>query len=183
MHHPGILAALLVLTSLLAGCGNSDAQSSTEAPRILIVDLQAVAKAIGRDEVVKAQIQAAQGELQTKVGAFAEDLKVKLEEERAKVADDGSPEAQQKLRELNTAAARQMQQAQAQARQQVIQYRAGLVEEFRREIQPAVASIASSRGAGYVFAQSTALLWHEEGVDITDDVVAALQAESGDAKQ
>ena len=65
--------------------------------------------------------------------------------------------------------------AEQQAQQDLNTKRAALVSRFREEIKPVALKIASRKGLGVVLVKSEmVVLGSEQGLDITDEVVAEL---------
>lgn len=149
--------------------------AAAPASSVAIMDLAAVAKALGRDEVFKAQVEAAGRELQQQLNQFTSELQDKLREEQAKLGDAPSEEDRQQLQKLLTDAQRQVQQSQQLARQKAAEFQNQLATQFRGEVQPIAAEVARAKGASSVLLSNT-VMWFEPAVDITGAVIDALRA-------
>jgi len=175
---------LLSATLLLAACDElpspSGKSTAARAPSVAVLDVDAVAKALGRDEVFKQQIQAAGRQLQQQLSEFSSGLEEKVREEQTRLGAEPSQEDRQQLARMAVDAQRQVQQGQALARQKAREYQNKLVAEFRAEIQPVVSEVALGRGASAVLLSST-LLWFEPTADITGAVIDALRARGANA--
>ena len=175
---------LLVTTLVLAACDQvpdpTGATAAEQAPTVAVLDVDAVAKALGRDDVFRQQIQAAGRQLQQQLSELSSGLEDKVREEQARLGADPSQEERQQLAKMAVDAQRRVQQGQALARQKAREYQNKLAAEFRAEIQPVVSDVALSRGASAVFVSNT-LLWFEPTVDITGAVIDALRARGANA--
>lgn len=178
-----IRRALIALfaSGLLAACDklpNPMSQRPAAPPpasTVAILDLGAVAKALGRDEVFRGQVEAAGKELQQQLTQFSSGLQDKLREEQAKLGDAPSEEERQQLQRLVVDAQRQIQQSQLLARQKAAEFQTQLATQFRSEVQPIAAQVARSKGASSVLL-SNSVMWFEPAVDITGAVIDALRA-------
>lgn len=180
-----ILRALIVLCAggLLSACDklpNPMTQQQAPASAVAVLDLGAVAKALGRDEVFKEQVEAAGKELQQQLAQFTSGLQDKLREEQAKLGDAPTEAERQQLQKLVADAQRQVQQSQLLARQKAAEFQNQLATRFRAEVQPVAAEIARSKGASSVLL-SNSVMWFEPAVDITGAVIDALRAQGAAA--
>ena len=116
--------AIVLAVVLLTGCGKS--------PEVAVVDLDAVAKAVGRDTVFKQQMQAAREQIGQQLSQHAATLKVQLEKAPGEAAAAD--------------ARRQWQKAMGVAEQRAREYQLGLVQEFREQLRPVVEKIAKEHG-------------------------------------
>ena len=178
-----IRRALIALcaSGLLAACDklpNPMSQRPAAPPpvaTVAILDLGAVAKALGRDEVFREQVEAAGKELQQQLTQFSSGLQDKLREEQAKLGDAPSEEERQQLQRQVIDAQRQIQHSQLLARQKAAEFQTQLATQFRSEVQPIAAQVARSKGASSVLL-SNSVMWFEPAVDITGAVIDALRA-------
>lgn len=170
------LITLCAAAVLLGACDKIQLPSAVPAkPAVAVIDMAAVAKALGRDEVAKQQLEAANQQLRQQLTDVSAGLQEKLREEQSKLGEAPTPEDQQKLKRLAAEAQRQLQQSQAVARQRSVQFQNQLAGKFRAEVQPVAAEVASRHGASTVLMANT-LLWFEPAVDITGAVIDALRA-------
>jgi Skp family chaperone for outer membrane proteins len=171
----------LCMAGVLSACDqlpNPIAQrkaGATPASTVAILDLGAVAKALGRDDVFKGQVEAAGKELQQQVTQFTSGLQDKLREEQAKLGDAPTDAERQQLQKLVVDAQRQVQQTQLLARQKAVEFQNQLATQFRIEVQPVAAEVARSKGVSSVLL-SNSVMWFEPAVDITGAVIDAMRA-------
>lgn len=173
---------LLSVCILISGCdkladssARLDKSVSAGASKVAVIDIDAVAKALGRDEVVKQQIQAAGQQLRQQLTEFSSGLQTKLNEEKSKLGSEPSADERQQLQEKLLAAQQQVQQSQVLARQKAAQFQNQLALQFRNEMRPVAAEIARKQGASTVLLANT-LLWFDAPIDITGAVIDAMSA-------
>ncbi|MDZ7827283.1 MAG: OmpH family outer membrane protein [Gammaproteobacteria bacterium] len=164
------LVAIALLALVVAGCDQLDAGRSGVA----VIDLDAVARALGRDDVIAQQINQANQQLTSQLGQVAKDLQQQLEEERDKYEVVGD-EAQAELEQKTAVANQRLQQTQRLAQQRSAEFRTAVINAFRNEVQPYASEIARERGAVAVVTVATPMLWFDAEVDITDEVIAAMR--------
>ncbi len=178
-----VIAVLLGCCLLLSGCDKlpdpsallGKQSASTGAQAVAVLDLAAVAKALGRDETVKQQVQAAGEQLRQQLTSFSSGLQDKLREQQAKLGTNPSDDERQQLQRQLVEAQRQVQQSQALARQKAVQFQNQLAVQFRNEIQPVAAEIARAKGATTI-AMANTLMWFDPALDITGAVIDAMRA-------
>lgn len=174
---------LLGASLLLSGCDKfpdsasllGSQSTSTSKQTVAVLDLAAVAKALGRDEIVKQQVQAAGEQLRQQLANFSTELQDKLREQQAKLGSNPSEDERQQLQRQLVEAQRQVQQSQALARQKAVQFQNQLAVQFRNEIQPVAAEIARAQGASAI-AMANTLMWFDPALDITGAVIDAMRA-------
>lgn len=170
---PASAAAMLLLAILLMGVAGCD-QLAGKRAAVAVIDLDAVARALGRDDVITQRINDANQQLTTQLGQVAQNLQQQLAEAREKypvVGDEAEAELQQKA----AAATAQLQQTQRLAQQRSAQFRTAVINEFREEVQPFAAELAERRGAVAIMTVAAPMLWFDPAVDITGDVISAMR--------
>jgi Skp family chaperone for outer membrane proteins len=167
------LGLAVVAAFLLTGCDQLQGGSA-----IAVLDLAAVAKATGQDEVIRQQAEQARTDLSAQLQQVAANLEQQLATEREKAGIAPNEANAQRLQELTSQAQQQMNVAQQQAQQQAALIETNLVNEFRDNLDPIVRVIATQRGAKTVMAADAYMFWFDPEVDITDEVIAAWRAES-----
>lgn len=150
-------------------------KNMTSANDTVVIDLDAIAAALGRDAALREQLSNANQQLGTQVSELAQGLKGKLEAEKEKLGETPSDEAQADFRRLAAQAQLQLRRGQATARQRAQQFQLQLVSKFRAEVVPFAQAIASNQGARVVVMKSTAL-WFDPSADITQAVIDAMRA-------
>lgn len=168
-----IMASFLLV--LLSACANNQAPLVVEPKQqVLVLDLSQIAKATGRDKIIAEQMKQANARLEQQLTDFKEKIKLQLFEEKSKITSKNDKQGQQNLQEFMLKAQKQMQFAQAQAKQKSQQYRVRLLQDFKEEVKPLAKQIAQNRDASIVRFIDASSLWHSELVDITDAVIAMM---------
>jgi len=166
--------SLIASALLLIGCNQMPASGGGAG--IAIMDLAAVAKATGQDEIIRQEAEAARAELGAQLQTLAANLEQQISAEREKLGITPSDADSQRLQEMTLQARQQINNAQMQAQNQASQIESELVADFRAEISPLVEKIASEMGASAVLASDSYLFWFDPAADITDEVIAAWRA-------
>jgi Skp family chaperone for outer membrane proteins len=146
---------------------------------VAIVDLDEVARRLGREAEMSQSIQSAAGALNQRLTAVQKDAEGKLKAIQAELGTDPNPEeAQQFVRQARSAQI-QFNQLKQQAQQQLGNHRRQLVSQFRQETQPVAAKVAKQKGFTTVVTRNDAVVFsYDDAVDITDDVIALMSAEA-----
>ena len=164
------LVAFLLFALVVAGCDQVDGGRSDVA----VIDLQAVIRALGGEEVLAQQINQANRQISHQLGDVKKGLQRQLQEEREKYEIIGD-EAEAELEEKAAVANQRLQQTRRVAQQRASEFRTAVIEEFRDKVQPYASEIARERGAVLVVTAATSMLWFDAEVDITDEVIAAMR--------
>ena len=164
------VVAAIAFFALLAGC---EPQSGSRAA-VAIIDLDAIARALGRDDVIAQQINVANQQLAGQLGQVATNLQQQVQAERDKYEVIGD-EAEQELVQLTAVANQQLQQTQRLAQQRSAEFRTAVINSFRNEVTPYAQEIATQRGVAAVITVATPMLWFDSSADITDEVIAAMR--------
>jgi len=168
---------LLVVVVGLSGCDKLQLEmpKSAQAVDVAVLDLQAVAKALGRDDAFKQELESAGKQLGEQLNKVSTNLQSQLRDEQAKLGENPSDEARSKLRQMAVEAQRKFKQSQLQARQQARQLQLQLATKFRADVQPIATEIARSKGAAVVL-MANSLMWFEPAIDITAEVIGKMRA-------
>ena len=167
--------SLLASALVLVGCDQASTSGGGGAG-IVVMDLAAVAKATGQDEVIRQEADAARAELGAQLQALAASLDQQISAEREKIGISPSDADAQRLQEMTMQARQQINNAQMQAQNQASQVEGDLVAGFRDQLAPLAEKIAKEKGASAVLASDSYLFWFDPAADITDEVIAAWRA-------
>lgn len=175
---------LVVAISAVAvfGCGQNPAGGGGNSG-LVVMDLSAVAKATGQDEVIRQDAEIARAELSAQLQQLATNLEQQLAAERERIGISPSEADAQRLQEMSMQARQQINNAQMQAQNQAPLMEQELIAAFRGKISPLAEDIAKSRGATAILASDTYLFWFDPAVDITDEVIAAWRAQPAEEPQ
>lgn len=165
--------ALRLIACLVAvvGCGSS------EPARVVVIDLEAVARSMGRDDLILQQLANANQQLAEQVNQIASQLQSALVEEKGRLESEEGEQGQSRLQELIRQANLELDQIKLLAQQRSLQVREALLQQFYAEIRPAVAEVARRHGARAAVTTGSSLVWFEPSIDITGEVIAKLRAE------
>lgn len=162
------LAAVAAL--LLAGCSGGTPDG------MAVVDLDMVARAFGHDDAMQNQVNAATQQLSAQLSSIALELQNQLQQELDELGDDPDEEARADFEQRRAVAQQRLQATQLLAQQRADEFRARVINQFRRDIRGVASEVAKERGASVVLTSTTALLWRDDAVDITDEVIAELRS-------
>ena len=166
-------AFLILLSITLVGCDR--APFSGAKGGAAFIDLDDVAKRLGRDVAIVQELKDAGGPLGDQLTAAQKEYQAQFDRSKDSIGSKPSDADAQKLAELARNLNGQLQQKQQQAQQELNAKRASLVTRFREEVKPVALKIASRKGLGAVLLKSEAVvLGSEPGLDITDEVVAEM---------
>lgn len=158
---------------ILAGCQSQ--HKSSQKTGTVYLDLVAIAKALGRDELMQQQIKSVQIQLNTQLLEITSDLKKNLETERTRLGDDPEETELQDLEDRTVAANQRLRQTQMLAQQKLASFQQQLLTGFRNEVQTTAAPIAGQRGATGIAIIGADTLWFDPAADITDEVIGAMR--------
>jgi Skp family chaperone for outer membrane proteins len=166
-----LLSVFLIMT--FTGCDRLNL--STGGAGVAVVDLTALSEATGEDQVIKTKMEIATTDLNAQLTEAAAQLEKQVAEKKEAFGNNATPEQKQELQQLVLQAGQQLKQNQALAQQKAQQYKAGLLESWREEIQPVLEEVAAKHNAKTVIAVNPALMWFDTSIDITADVIDALR--------
>jgi Skp family chaperone for outer membrane proteins len=150
------------LCTIAGGCGSDDVSG-----KIAVVDLDEIARQMGRDEKFKAALREKEAELNNRLAELQRSLNAQYQQQ----AQYGFPSTEFRSR-MNA----RLSQAQADARKELADFKQSLIAEFRGEVAPVAREIAAERGLGVVVPKNdNFLLTFEPGVDITPQVAERLK--------
>lgn len=166
-------AVALFSLMLLAGCG----QDKTEKLHglVAIVDLDKIARTLGRDIVMDEKVKKYVQEQQNTINKLREELKKKLQDEEKKLGKKPKKKAKEKYAEMSRQAEFKLRQDIALAEREAKQLRTRLIRAFRSEVEIIAMKIASEDGFSLVFIKQPAMLYIDPTVDISNAVVATMQ--------
>lgn len=176
-------SALTTVVAVVAAFGTGLAWSyftSNNAGGVAIVDLDEVARRVGRDKEMVTSIQNQAGALTQRLTAAQQSAISQLNQVKAGYNEDEkitNEEAQQFVR-LQKSAQLQLNKLQQQARVNINNHRQQLVSQFRKDAQPIAAKIAKEKGFDSVVTRNdTVVFSYDNTVDITEDVIKQMSAE------
>ncbi|NKC15180.1 MAG: hypothetical protein GKR94_24205 [Gammaproteobacteria bacterium] len=164
------LSAILGAFALLAGgCLHEE-----RPPDIAIVDLDAVARQLGRMEAIEKQLNEKRAELTAELKQSLQELQENLRQRQAAYEGQETPAANAARKKIMTDAAVELERLKQSATQKVNQLRQSLILAFRQETLPAVRKIARERNVRTVFTATSNVVWADETLDITSALLAEM---------
>ena len=176
----GVGVMALAMT-LLSGCNQQQGMpqapvvAAPPPPAVAVIDVDSVARALGRDTVMRQQIEQAAQNLTREMEGLAAELREQLQQEQGKLGEAPSTEQREQFARLGLEAQTRLQQGQQQAQRQVQELQVTLARSFQDEVRPVAAAIARKHGIGTVIPTSF-VLWHDGTRDITAEVTSEMQA-------
>ncbi|MFM8584762.1 MAG: OmpH family outer membrane protein [Planctomycetaceae bacterium] len=170
----------------LCGCGRSPAPTTTSGG-VGVVDLDAVAKALGRDTQMQQSAGRKVAELTREITDLQAAMNRRLVQENEQLEEEtggGKPaaNAQKELLQTRAKMVQKLREKKAEADRLLAQHRASLIAEFREETRPVLRESADQRGLSIVIPKNEVLLLTvNPAVDLTDAVVARLKSTGGSA--
>lgn len=168
-----------VIASIISGCVPSmnrvENNTNSDANTTVIVDLEAVSKATGQEDIINNNMKAVNVDLILQLGDIVTNFNKQLASQKKKYGADITVDEQQKMQEMLIKANQLLSQKQIEANLKAKEHKEGLINAWREKIQPLVKSIADKKGAKVVLVQSPSVMWFDSVIDITDEVIAALR--------
>lgn len=180
--------AFLVLAAgalFSVGCGSQfgGASASSSKGGLAVIDLDVVAKSIGRTQEMNDALNVRKSALDQALARGQADLKRQLTEKKDEFGDTPTEEQKTQLAQMDRNAGAQLVQATRKAQAQLEAERQKMIADFRTEVRPIAQQVASERGLGVVIPKNEGfLLSVDPGVDITADVVKAYGSKKPAAK-
>jgi len=142
--------------------------ASAQNGGVAILDIDAVARALGVEEAVKNDLQSMQNGLNGELQKAQANLQAQMK--NAEQVAGTNPNEQQKaqLVQTNQQLDAQFNQLKAQAQQTLAQERVKKINDFREKLKPIALEAAKAKGLGVVLMQVTPPVYaFDEAVDIT----------------
>lgn len=170
------LLVAMMLALGLYGCTEPAPQAEPAKDQVLVVDLDRVLKALGKDKEIAEEIKTYNQGIAQRMVTIAQSFKKQLEEKQKEFGDEPTDEQKQVLQNMVLEANQKWQQLQNQAGQSSRTEQSRLLNKFRELVQRESKAMAQERGANIVIAKSPGMLWNVDGIDLTDEVIKRLMA-------
>ena len=172
-------AVLVALTCLVpTGCDRST--SSSNGP-VAVVDLDAVAQKLGKDKQFVQMIEQRQVTLNAQVSATQKTLIDQLNKKKSEFGELSEEESKQ-LVQLQNQANTILANTRTQAQTNLTAYQQEVVDRFRAETKPIALELAAKKGCRVVLSKNDSVVFaFDEAVDLTNEVVAAMQSKAAAA--
>jgi Skp family chaperone for outer membrane proteins len=142
---------------------------------VAVVDLDRVAKELGRDVQMANDLKSNQTALLNELATIQKDANEELKKMQSELGEDAPAEELQKLKQTADVAQQRFNQLQKTADVKLGQRRDFLVANFRQQARPIVYQVAKDHGAKAVVTE-TVLYAFDETIDITDAVIAKMRS-------
>ena len=143
---------------------------------ILVVDLSAVAKATGRQELMQKELEFAILKLNEQLKLVAAQLEESITDEKDKFGKSPSAAQTQQLEQLVVQAQKQLINTKNLAVQQSTNFRSDLIFRFHNEVGKIAQEVAHRTGSKLVLVSNYETIWFDPSTDITDEVIAIMRA-------
>ena len=160
-------------SAMLLGCGLES------GGRVAILDLDRVAKAIGRDDAMARTIQEASDKRQANVEQVRKNYLSQLTAEKEKIGRNPSQAEQDQLNQMTATAETRLRGLLKQGEQEENQLRVKLIQDLRDEVEPVVRRVAAARNLDVVMLKQAYMLYVDATSNITDDVIDTIQSGAG----
>lgn len=179
MFKGSLWAATVAGVLMSIGCGFQPGQSQSQATSatkggIAVIDLDVVAKSIGRTQEINESWQVRKNALDQMLQRLQASFNEQLTSKQQEFGEEPTEEQQRQLANMQRDAANKLVQASRKAQADLEQFRQQMVANFRAEVRPYAQQVASDKGLGVVIPKNEGfLLSIDPGVDITADVISA----------
>lgn len=164
------------------GCGfqPGSAQTATSAASkggIAVIDLDVVAKSIGRTQEINETWQVRKNALDQALQKLQASFNEQLAAKKTEFGEEPTEEQMKQLAAMQREATNKLVQAGRKAQADLDQYRQQMIANFRAEVRPFAQQVASDKGLGVVIPKNEGfLLSIDPAVDITADVISSYAA-------
>jgi Skp family chaperone for outer membrane proteins len=144
---------------------------------VAVIDLDVVAKRLGRDVDMANSVQQRQNSLNQQLAAIQSSFQKQLDETKKEFGEEPTDEQTQQLVTLSQQMRIKLNETQQQARNNLGLHRQAVINQFREEVKPLAQSAAAERGLGIVVTKNDAVIFaHAPSVDISDSVAEKMLA-------
>lgn len=171
-------------TALLVACAACQPPSSrvsTVKPatgNAMVVDLDAVAKAMGWDLLIAQKVEAATASLNAQLLLAAESLEKEFKKLQADVGPSPTKEQLLQLQQVKLKVQQTIQSNKLVAEQARESIRTQQILLYRKEIKPVAARLAQNQQAQVVLIANQDVVWFDPATDITGKVIDEIRAKA-----
>lgn len=173
----GLALALALPLLLLTSCEPIEKLTKGSAPTppanvIGVLDLEEVARRLGRSEALLESLTAKEQELGQQLEQLRGSLQEQVEKRKTEVGAQPTPEQETELKSLAGSLNQEFQKARLTAQETLAQERVAQVKQFRTEVFPVANEIARERGFTTILIKSESVVFAwAPGSDITEEVI------------
>lgn len=165
-----IAAVFCTLPLFLTGCDNKSSHA------VAVVDLDAVAKALGKDQTLTKQLQDVNNDINQQLTKIGQSYQQQLKDASDKAGPKPSDQDKKNLQAMQNDAQQKFAAYQQAGANKLRETQAKLADDFRNEVKPFAERFARQKGAGVVMVSTGMILWMDNQLDITGDVITAMRA-------
>jgi Skp family chaperone for outer membrane proteins len=177
--------ALSLGLGCLAGCekGPAPVAAPPQAKPIggvAVVDLDSVAKQLGRDVEMNKAVEERLNVLNDKLGSLRKSLDLVVDEKRNDFGNEPNEEQQKLLTAIQERNGMQLLNSQREYQRDLALYKQQLIDQFREQAKPVLREVAAARGLSIVIPKNAGLLLTiDPATEITDEVAQKMLASQG----
>jgi Skp family chaperone for outer membrane proteins len=186
-------ACLMMGALLVAGAGCSKAESTAQATEttgsakaaqavggVGVVDLDSLAKQLGRDQEMGKAVQDRLAALNEKLAKLKDSLERLMDEKRTSFGGEPSDDQQKQLISMQERMDAQLLESKRKAEVELAGYKQALIDQFREQTKPILRDVATARGLSIVVPKNNGLLLTiDPAVELTDEVAKRILAVRG----
>ena len=186
------IAILCGLLLTCIGCGKAaqGEQTADKAEKSVenvggvgVVDLDLVAKRLGRDIEMKNKVDEYVASLNQKLTTLQGSLRRLYEEKKERFGEEPTDDQVAELKATENRMERELLEVKRKSELELSNYRQSLVDQFREQAKPVLREVAAARGLSIVIPKNDGLLLTiDPKVEITDEV-ASKMPKSSDAEE
>ena len=166
-----ILSSFLLVVAI--GCGSDE----TNTGNVAILDLDLVAKRLGRDLEMADSIQQRENVLNQQLAVVQTSFLNTLNEKQTEFGDEPEDDETQELLGMRRNANLKLNAVRQKAQGNLARYRNSVVSQFREEAKPIARQIAAEKGLQIVLTKNEVVVFsYDSVVDITEEVIARMSA-------
>jgi Skp family chaperone for outer membrane proteins len=168
-----VLLAASACLAAQCGCGSNPPRST--AGKVAVLDLDEIAKRLGRDVAMTQSIREKEAALNGEINARAAAIERQLNEKRKQLGPQPNEEQKRELPALEAQARQQVQALRTQAAGKLNEHRLSVIRQFREEVKIAAQRIAARQGIDLMLTRNdTVVFSYQPVIDITDEIVAVM---------
>lgn len=168
-----IIALMTCVCLTVVGCNRN---ANSENGPVAVVDLDAVAKKLGKDKQILQMIEQRQVSLNEQVIAAQQSLIQQLNQKKLEFGEVSDEEAKE-LSQLQTKANTILASTRTQAQSNLTNFQLDVVNRFRAEVKPIALELATRKGCRVVLSKNDSVVFaFDEAIDLTDEVTAVMQS-------
>ena len=168
-----VFAAMMTVVGLTLGCGTSG-NSSSPLGTVAIIDLDQIAEEVGAGQQIAQRIAERESDLGDQIKQAMETFNTQIATKKDDLGKESTPEEKQVLAEMQQQAGQKLTLAKQRAAQDLQQFRAQQLVEFRERVRPVARAVANEKGLSIIITKTDTVYDVLEAVDITAEVATRL---------